>query len=156
EALDRAVALGLKKTPCEVAVAYETRFTATSGEERAAFLAHGVTVARPGAGFPGLVHLERFAGPARICLTDEARLAGVGGLGMLALVTSPADLGAALTGEGAALPALRSVHVQLLGRMRPFVCARDVMLELVRRGLRDVVAQAGGGDARVVVELAGP
>ena len=51
----------------------------------------------------------------------------------------------------------RSVQVLLSGRVRPFVCARDVALELMRRGLGDVVrrieAQHRGP---VVLEFAGP
>ena len=39
--------------------------------------------ARRASGFPAPVHLERFASPARLCVTDEPRLAGVGGIGML-------------------------------------------------------------------------
>lgn len=82
-----ALALGLGKVSAEVAIAYEGRCVtddATPEDARAAYsdmLTHGMLVARAGAGFAAPVHLERFASPARLCVTDEPRLAGVGGIG---------------------------------------------------------------------------
>jgi aconitate hydratase len=47
--------------------------------------------------------------------------------------------------------------VLLTGRVRPFVCARDVALELMRRGLADVVRRVEAAHrAPVVLEFAGP
>src|SRR5579859_6532241 len=74
----QALAFGLKKTGAELAVAYESRCITGVGPEHEAsasieMLGHGVLVARAGVGFPAAVHLERFASPARLCLTDEPR-----------------------------------------------------------------------------------
>src|SRR5262249_15222332 len=119
--------------------------------------AYNVQIARPGIGFPGPVHLERFAAPARLALTDDPRLATVGGVGMLALVVSPAMLGQALATGSVWLRPPRSVQIHLSGVPRPFVCARDVALELLRRRLdqvvRDIETEHG---APVVLEFAGP
>ncbi|HEY1955756.1 MAG TPA: aconitase family protein [Polyangiaceae bacterium] len=159
-AVDEALARGLKRTGVEAAVAYETTCVGPRGKDaqgRAALLAHGLVVARAGAGFPAPVHLERFASPARLCVTDDPRFASVGGIGMLALHANASELGAALAGLPIEIPAPRSVHVLLSGRTRPFVCARDVALDLIRRGLGDVVQRAAGEHgARVVVEIGGP
>ncbi len=163
-ALAEAVAAGLKKTNVETAIAYDTRCVTDPSFGSSAplvdmgeTLAHGVLVARPGVGFAGAVHLERFASPARLCVTDEPRLAGVGGAGMLSIVMPPGQLGQALAHGTVWLRPPRSVQVLLSGRVRPFVCARDVALELMRRGLGDVVrrveAQSRGP---VVLEFAGP
>jgi aconitate hydratase len=164
-ALAEGVAAGLKKTNVETAIAYDTRCVtdpSSVGASAPMFdvsetLAHGVLVARPGVGFAGAVHLERFASPARLCVTDEPRLAGVGGAGMLSIVVPPGQLGQALAQGTVWLRPPRSVQVLLSGRVRPFVCARDVALELMRRGLGDVVrrveAQSRGP---VVLEFAGP
>ncbi len=120
-------------------------------------LAHGILVGRAGAGFPSAVHLERFASPARLCVTDEPRLAGVGGAGMLSIVVSPGQLGQALAHGTVWLRPPRSVQVLLSGRVRPFVCARDVALELMRRGLGDVVRRVEAQHrGPVVLEFAGP
>ncbi|HEU4411041.1 MAG TPA: aconitase family protein [Polyangiaceae bacterium] len=162
-AFAEALAAGLKKTPVEVALAYDgvcvTR--ADDGAEgpaaaAAEFTAHGIQVARPGIGFPGPVHLERFASPARLALTDDARLASLGGIGMLVVVTSPGQLGQALAQGSAWLRPPRSVQILLSGRLRPFVCARDVALELLRRGLDEVVRRIETEHgAPVVLEFAG-
>jgi aconitate hydratase len=76
---------------------------------------------------------------------------------MLALVVPTASLGQALaTGSVLVRPPI-SVQILLSGRLRPFVCARDVALELVRRGLGDVVRRVEESrGAPVVLEFAGP
>ena len=155
---------GGKKTGVELAVAYDTTCVRSADAGGVAprtvptheLLAHGLLVARPGIGFPEPVHLERFASPARLAVTDEARLAGVGGIGMLSLVTSPAMLGQALARGKVWVRPPCSIQVQLGGRMRPFVCARDVALELFRRGVGEAVREAEAANgAPVVLEYVG-
>jgi len=162
-ALGEAIAAGLKKTSAEVAIAYDTRCVTDAAPGLDArstsveTLSHGVLVARAGVGFPAPVHLERFASPARLCVTDEPRLAGVGGMGMLALVVPTSSLAQALAHGSVLIRPPVSVQVLLQGRLRPFVCARDVALELLRRGLGEVVRRVEEArGAPVVVEFAGP
>ena len=94
--------------------------------------------------------------PARLCVTDEPRLAGVGGAGMMSVVVSPGQLGQALAHGTVWLRPPRGVQVLLSGRARPS-CARDVALELVRRGLGDVVRRVEAQHrGPVVLEFAGP
>ena len=167
-ALAEALAAGLKKTPVEVAVAYDG--TCVSDAASIADVEAGgassvspelpmynIPIARPGIGFPAPVHLERFAAPARLALTDDPRLCTVGGIGMLALVVSPSQLGQALATGSVWLRPPRSVQIHLSGRVRPFVCARDVALELLRRGLDEVVRRIEREHhAPVILEFAGP
>jgi aconitate hydratase len=166
-AFAEGLAAGLKKTSVEIAIAYDTVCVTGSSAVSSGsaspegvsteMLSHGLTIARPGVGYPGAVHLERFASPARLCVTDEPRLAGVGGIGMLTLVVPPGQLGQALAQGAVWLRPPRSIQVLLSGRMRPFVCARDVSLELIRRGLGDVVRRVEAQQsAPVVLEFAGP
>jgi len=167
-ALAEALAMGLKKTTVEVAVAYDgtcvTDVASLEDAEHGGYQsvsgelpAYNVPIARPGIGFPGPVHLERFAAPARLALTDDPRLCTVGGVGMLSLVVSPAVLGQALATGSVWLRPPRSVQIHLSGRLRPFVCARDVALELLRRGLDEIVRRIEGEHrAPVVLEFAGP
>jgi aconitate hydratase len=161
-AFDLSLSLGLNKASADVAVVYDGCCIAKPSPESDAaipleMLAHGVHVARAGVGFPGPVHLERFASPARLCVTDEPRLAGVGGMGMLTLVVPTASLAHALAHGTVVIRAPVSVQVLLAGRLRPFVCARDVALELMRRGLADTVRRVEERrDAPVVVEFGGP
>jgi aconitate hydratase len=163
-----ALALGLKKTPVEVAVAYDSicvtdAATYAASTARAPhvvipeMLQAGILIARPGIGFPAPVHLERFGSPARLAVTDDPRLASVGGAGMLAMVVSTGQLAQALALGTVSLRPPRSVQILLSGRMRPFVCARDVSLELLRRGLGEVVRRIEAQHhAPVVLEFAGP
>src|ERR1019366_3626200 len=91
-----------------------------------------------------------------LCITDDPRLASVGGIGMLALVVPTASRGQALAHGSVLVRPPVSVQVLLSGRLRPFVCARDVALELVRRGLGDVVRRVEESrGAPVVLEFAG-
>ncbi|WP_437594182.1 aconitase family protein [Sorangium sp. So ce1000] len=167
-ALAEAIATGMKKTPVEVAVAYDGTCVADAssladideGSPHSVspeFPTYNIPIARPGIGFPAPVHLERFAAPARLALTDDPRLTTVGGIGMLSLVVSPSQLGQALATGSVWLRPPRSVQVHLSGRVRPFVCARDVALELLRRNLDEVVRRIEGEHhAPVILEFAGP
>jgi aconitate hydratase len=167
-AFAEAAGLGLKKTPVELAVAYDGTCV-TDAASDAAFARRapeavapemsqsGVLIARPGIGFPAPVHLERFASPARLAVTDDPRLAAVGGAGMLVLVVAPGQLGQALALGTVSLRPPRTVQILLSGRMRPFVCARDVALELLRRGLGEAIQRIEAQHrAPVVLEFAGP
>jgi aconitate hydratase len=166
-AFAEALAAGLKKTPLEVAIAYDGtcvtdapwNLAAQQGHPLAVsheMLAHGLLVARPGIGYPAPVHLERFASPARLALTDDPRLAPLGGVGMLVLVVSPGQLGQALAQGTVWLRPPRSVQILLSGKTRPFVCARDVALELIRRGIGEAVRRIEAQHkAPVVLEFAG-
>lgn len=164
-AIAEAREAGLKKTSAEVAIVYDTQCVGSATRKRvedvpaatADILSHGIVLARPGVGFAAPVHLERFASPARLCVTDDPRLAGVGGIGMLTLVVSPSMLGTALATGSVTLRPPRSVQVLLSGRTRPFVCARDIAHELVRRGLGEAVGRIETAHgAPVVIEFAGP
>ena len=166
--LAEAFAMGLKKTQLEAAVIYDGRCVTSAfprPEEDEPVLddpsfdptAQSLTLARAGIGVPPAVHLERFAAPGRLMLTDDPRLATVGGTGMLTLISPSSQLAKALVDGYAMIRAPRSVQILLSGRTRPFVCARDVVHDLIRKDLeervRAVEARTG---APVVLEFAGP
>jgi aconitate hydratase len=164
-ALTEALLSGARKFAVEVAVAYDTRCITRQGEVTSASaqrafrdaLGLGLLLARPGIGFPSAVHLERFGSPARLAVTDDPRMASVGGAGMLALMAPPAQLAEALATGSMWIRRPRSIQVLLSGRIRPFVCVRDVGLELLRRGLREAVHRIDAEHgAPVVIEFTGP
>jgi aconitate hydratase len=165
--LREAAEWGLKKAAVETAVAYDTRCvtTATSDELEGrtpeqvgrAAVNRGIVIARAGIGFPAAVHLERFAAPGRLALTDDPRLLSLGGAGMLTLLGSRGQLCAALRDGTVVLRPPRSVQILLSGKLRPFVCVRDLALELLRRGLSDLIRSVDVKyGAPVVLEFGGP
>jgi aconitate hydratase len=167
DVLRDAVEWGLKKASVETAVAYDTRCVTTrTADERdcrtpqqvdARALSRGVVIARAGIGFPAAVHLERFAAPARLAITDDPRLISMGGAGMLTLLGSRSQLAGALRDGMVMLRPPRSIQVLLSGKLRPFVCVRDLALELLRRGLRESIQAIDvKHGAPVVLEFAGP
>jgi len=167
-AISEAIAMGMTKAVPEVTIAYDgtavsdtsTQAALAAGEAStvsSGFPAHGVLLARSGIGYPAPVHIERFAAPARLALTDNPRLAPVGGVGMFCLCVSSAQLGEAMATGHIWLRPPRSIQIHLSGKTRPFVCARDVALELIRIGLRDMVRDIEERyHAPVVLEFAGP
>jgi aconitate hydratase len=160
-AVAEAERIGMKKAAVEVAVIYDTHCVSAAGDTEPlglrSALSYGMLVARPGIGFPAAVHLERFAAPARLAITDDPRMAAVGGAGMLTIVASPAQIGEVLATGALRLRPPRSVQILLSGRVRPFVCVRDAALELLRRGLGEVIERIDREhNAPVVLEFAGP
>jgi aconitate hydratase len=169
--LREAADWGSSKSAVETAVAYDTRcVTGDGGEESAgrapqqvsrsfvdSFIDSGLVIARAGIGFPSAVHLERFAAPARLAITDDPRLVSMGGAGMLTLLGSHAQIAGALREGTILVRPPRSVQILLSGKLRPFVCARDLSLELLRRGLRELIEAINARHgAPVVLEFAGP
>lgn len=167
-AVSEGLRAGMKRALPEVTIAYEgyavsdpcTLFAAVNGAPdsvSSAFPEFNILVGRAGIGYPAPVHIERFAAPARLALTDDPRLATVGGIGMLSLVVSPAQLGEAMATGQVWLRPPRSIQIHLSGKTRPFVCARDVALELIRRDLKGLVQEVEARHhAPVVLEFAGP
>ncbi|HTV25159.1 MAG TPA: aconitase family protein [Polyangiaceae bacterium] len=158
---------GLKKTSVETAVAYDTRCvtggradeldSATPQQVAGHALNRGIVIARAGIGFPAAVHLERFAAPGRLAITDDPRLISLGGAGMLTLLGSRSQVAGALRDGMLMVRPPRSIQILLSGKLRPFVCVRDLALELLRRGLHESVrAIDGKHGAPVVLEFAGP
>jgi homoaconitase/3-isopropylmalate dehydratase large subunit len=167
EILRDAVEWGLKKAVVETAVAYDTRCMTTGRDGdrddltpqqvSRSYVSRGIVIARAGIGFPSAVHLERFAAPARLAITDDPRLVSMGGAGMLTLLGSRSQIAGALRDGTMMVRPPRSVQILLSGKLRPFVCVRDLALELMRRGLSELVRSIDVKYAApVVLEFAGP
>jgi aconitate hydratase len=161
--LAEALRGGMKRAAVETAVAYDTRCVGVGPQASSRvpllrdLLRYNVLVARPGIGFPVAVHLERFASPGRIVLTDESRCAALGGAGTLTVLSGAAALGEAMTTGWTTIRVPRTVQVLLSGKLRPFVSVRDVALELMRQGLGDLIGSLSlRHRAPVVLEFAGP
>ncbi len=93
----------------------------------------GSYYSRPGAGICHQVHLERFAAPGQVLLGSDSHTPTAGGLGMIAIGAGGLDVTAALAGSPYRVPVPRVTAVHLSGHLSPWVTAKDVILELLRR-----------------------
>jgi predicted aconitate hydratase len=109
----------------------------------------GLLYSRPGNGISHYVHLERYARPGQVLVGADSHTSMAGALGMLAIGAGGLDVAVAMAGHGFALACPTVVGVELRGKLGPWVQAKDVILELLRRrGVR-------GGLGRVF-EFTGP
>ncbi|MCD6384820.1 aconitate hydratase [Candidatus Sumerlaeota bacterium] len=93
----------------------------------------GVYFSRPGNGICHQVHLERFGVPGMTLLGSDSHTPTGGGIGMLAIGAGGLDVAVAMGGAPFYLPMPKIVKVVLKGKLQPFVSAKDVILELLRR-----------------------
>jgi aconitate hydratase len=111
---------------------------------------------KPGNGICHQVHLETFGAPGLTLLGSDSHTPLCGALGMLAIGAGGLDVACAMGGSAYHLPLPRVVRVGLTGRLRPWVAAKDVILELLRRltvrgGFGRVFEYAGPGVATLTV-----
>jgi aconitate hydratase len=117
---------------------------------------YGIHFSRPGNGICHQVHLERFGVPGKTLVGSDSHTPTGGGLGMLAIGAGGLDVAVAMAGMPLYLPMPRVVRVQLTGALSPWVTAKDVILELLRRltvkgGVGKVFEYGGPGAAALNV-----
>src|SRR3954465_6227589 len=94
---------------------------------------YGLRFSPPGHGISHYIHLERFARPGELLVGADSHTTTSGALGMFATGAGGLEVAVAMAGYGFELPCPRVVGVELTGRLRPAVEAKDVILELLRR-----------------------
>ena len=109
----------------------------------------GVWFSRPGNGVSHPVHMERFGVPGATLLGSDSHTCAAGSMGMLAIGAGGLEVALAMAGEPFYLPMPEIWGVELTGELPPWVSAKDVILEMLRR--HDV----DGGVGRIV-EYFGP
>ncbi len=110
---------------------------------------YGMRYSRPGNGISHYVHLERFARPARVLIGADSHTTMAGAVGMLAIGAGASEVALVMAGLPYVLADPVVVGVRLEGELPPWVEAKDVILELLRRrGVR-------GGRGRIF-EFFGP
>lgn len=93
----------------------------------------GIHVSKPGNGVSHQVHLERFGAPGRTMLGADSHTPSAAGLAMLAIGAGGLDVALAMAGHPFRLLSPRVWGVRLSGRLQPWVSAKDVILEMLRR-----------------------
>ena len=117
---------------------------------------HGIYFSRPGNGICHQVHLERFGIPGQTLLGSDSHTPTGGGIGMLAIGAGGLDVAVAMGGGTYYITMPKVMKVNLTGKLKPFVTAKDVILEILRRltvkgGVGRILEYAGEGVATLSV-----
>ncbi len=94
---------------------------------------YGLYFSPPGNGISHQIHLERFGVPGKTLLGSDSHTPTGGGLGMLAIGAGGLDVAMAMAGKPFSLIMPKVYGVKLIGQLQPWISARDVLLEVLRR-----------------------
>ncbi len=150
-------AMGLDRVHTEVSVQYVDHNLLQADERNAddhLFLysscrRFGIWYSKPGNGVSHPVHMSRFGIPGRTMAGSDSHTPAAGAIGMLAFGTGGLEVAMAMVGEPLFIRMPEIWGVELVGELPPWVSAKDVILELLRR--HDV----NGGRKRII-EYLGP
>jgi len=134
-------AIGVPRVKTGLSVSYIDHNTLQVGFENAddhRYLAsvaakYGIRLSQVGNGICHQLHLERFAAPGKVILGSDSHTPTAGGVGALGIGAGGLDVAVALAGAPYYLKAPKVVGVQLTGRLQPWVAAKDIILEVLRR-----------------------
>ena len=151
-------AMGVPRVRTEKSVAYIDHNTLQSGFENAddhRFIGsvckkHGIYFSRPGNGICHQVHLERFGIPGKTLIGSDSHTPTGGGIGMIAIGAGGLDVAVAMGGGAYYITYPKIVKINLTGKLSPWVSAKDVILEVLRRmsvkgGVGKVIEYCGEG-----------
>ena len=151
-------AMGVPRVRTELSVAYIDHNTLQSGFENAddhryiqtVAKKHGLFYSRPGNGICHQVHLERFGIPGKTLIGSDSHTPTGGGIGMLAFGAGGLDVAVAMGGGAYYITMPKMVLVKLSGKLSPYVSAKDVILEVLRRmsvkgGVGKIIEYGGEG-----------
>ncbi|TFB07880.1 aconitate hydratase [Candidatus Atribacteria bacterium MT.SAG.1] len=151
-------ALGVNKIKTKKSLAYIDHNTLQTGPENAddhlyiqtVAKKYGIYFSKPGNGICHQVHLERFAVPGETLLGSDSHTPTAGGMGMLAIGAGGVDVAVAMAQGEYHFTVPKMVKVNLTGRLNPWVSAKDIILELLKRvtvkgGVGKIFEYAGEG-----------
>ena len=133
-------AIGVDRVKTKLSVAYIDHNMLQTGFENAddhkyiqtVTAKHGIRFSRPGNGVCHQVHVERFGIPGQTLLGSDSHTPTCGGIGMLAMGAGGMDVAAAMGGGAYYITMPKMYKVNLTGRLKPFVSAKDISLEILR------------------------
>lgn len=134
-------AIGIDRVRTELSVAYIDHNTLQSGFENAddhryiqsVAKKYGIRFSRAGNGICHQIHLERFGVPGKTLIGSDSHTPTCGGIGMLAFGAGGMDVAVAMGGGEYYITMPKMYKVNLTGCLSPWVSAKDVSLEILRR-----------------------
>lgn len=151
-------AMGVDRVKTERSVAYIDHNTLQTGFENAddhryiqtVTKKHGIYFSRPGNGICHQVHLERFGIPGKTLIGSDSHTPTGGGIGMLAMGAGGMDVAVAMGGGTYYIPMPTMTRINLTGYLKPWVSAKDVILEVLLRmtvkgGVGKIIEYGGEG-----------
>lgn len=157
-------AMGIPRVKTKKSLAYIDHNMLQSGSENAddhKFIEtvakkHGIYFSRPGNGICHQVNLERFGVPGATLLGSDSHTPTGGGIGMIAIGAGGLDVAVAMGGGAYYLNMPSVVNVELKGKLKAGVSAKDVILKVlqeltVKGGVGKVIEYSGEGIAALSV-----
>lgn len=134
-------AMGIDRVKTKKSVAYIDHNTLQTGPENAddhlyiqtVAKKHGIYFSKPGNGICHQVHLERFSVPGETLIGSDSHTPTAGGIGMLAIGAGGLDVAVAMGGGEYYIAMPKIVKVNLIGKLKPWVSAKDIILYLLAR-----------------------
>jgi aconitate hydratase len=109
---------------------------------------YGIWLSRAGNGICHQVHLERFGKPGKTLIGSDSHTPTCGALGMMALGAGGLDVALAMAGEPFYLICPQVVKINLMGKLPPWVSAKDIVLQVLEifstKGNVGLVFEYGG------------
>ena len=111
---------------------------------------HGITFSRPGNGVCHQLQLENFSKPGKTLVGSDSHTPTCGAMGMVAIGAGGLDVAVAMATGTYYLSCPSVLQVNLTGKRKPFVSAKDVILKVlqelsVKGGVNKIVEYTGEG-----------
>jgi predicted aconitate hydratase len=153
-------AMGLDRARTDVSVQYvdhnllqsDSRNAEDHAFLRSACRRFGIWYSKPGNGVSHPTHMQRFGVPGATMVGSDSHTPAAGSLGMLAIGVGGIEVARAIAGEPVYLQMPEVWGVHLTDELAPWVSAKDVILEMLRRhgvkgGVNRVIEYYGPGVA---------
>lgn len=134
-------AMGLERTKAEVSVQYVDHNLIQEDNKNpddhlfllSAAKRFGFYFSRPGNGISHVLHMQNFGKPGKTMTGSDSHTCAAGSLAMLAIGSGGLEVAMAIAGYPLYIKMPKILGVKLTGRLSPWVSAKDIILEMLRR-----------------------
>ncbi|WP_133128366.1 aconitate hydratase [Legionella nagasakiensis] len=134
-------AMGLERTKAEVSVQYVDHNLIQEDNKNpddhlfleSAAKRFGLYFSRPGNGISHVVHMQNFGKPGKTLTGSDSHTCAAGSLGMIAIGSGGLEVAMAIAGYPLYIKMPKILGIKLTGTLPPWVSAKDVILEMLRR-----------------------